>query len=195
MNTKKELITEEQTNKLLKHATDSNNSNREQLLRLIQDMQIALDDSAFEDTIDGTRIRVTHMIEINRKGMQGERRDNILRLRYIKEIPINYNKVPVSFKGNSTDTASPTVPELDTVTHFNDKSDDPTTESYNALDEGTPTLYEILGLLKRLYFMPEDFSNRLTVERIHTLRTMFTKDEIFAFPSVSLDDKAGLIPA
>jgi hypothetical protein len=42
--------------------------------------------------------------------------------------------------------------------------------------------------------MPEDFSNRLTVERIHKLRNMFSKDEILAFPSGSLDDKAGLIP-
>jgi hypothetical protein len=48
--------------------------------------------------------------------------------------------------------------------------------------------------LKRIYFMPEDFSNRLTIERIHKLRNMFSKDEILGFPSASLDNKAGLIP-
>jgi hypothetical protein len=42
--------------------------------------------------------------------------------------------------------------------------------------------------------MPEDFSNRLAIERIHNLRNIFSKDEILAFPSVSLDNKAGLIP-
>jgi hypothetical protein len=42
--------------------------------------------------------------------------------------------------------------------------------------------------------MPEDFSNRLSVDRIHKLRNIFNKDEILGFPSVSLDDKAGLIP-
>ena len=42
--------------------------------------------------------------------------------------------------------------------------------------------------------MPEDFSNRLSVDRMHKLRIIFNKDEILGFPSVSLDDKAGLIP-
>jgi hypothetical protein len=68
------------------------------------------------------------------------------------------------------------------------------TESYSLLEESSPTLHEILGLLKRIYFMPEDFSNRLGVDRIHKLRNIFNKDEILGFPSVSLDDKSGLIP-
>ena len=42
--------------------------------------------------------------------------------------------------------------------------------------------------------MPEDFSNRLAVDRIHELRMMFSKDEILAFPSVSPDFKSGLVP-
>jgi hypothetical protein len=48
--------------------------------------------------------------------------------------------------------------------------------------------------LKKIYFMPEDFSNRLVVDRIHKLRNMFSKDEILTFPSIDLSDKAGLIP-
>jgi hypothetical protein len=48
--------------------------------------------------------------------------------------------------------------------------------------------------LKKVYFMPEDFSNRLAVERIHKLRGMFSKDEILAIPSISLNNRAGLIP-
>jgi hypothetical protein len=42
--------------------------------------------------------------------------------------------------------------------------------------------------------MPEDFSNRLAVDRIHKLRKMFTKDEILVFPSVNPDNRAGLVP-
>ena len=95
--------------------------------------------------------------------------------------------MPISFGGNSNST----------TTHVsnNDINEDYTiAEPYDILEETSPTLYEILGLLKRIYFMPEDFSNRLTIERIHKLRNMFSKDEILTFPSGSLDDKAGLIP-
>jgi hypothetical protein len=42
--------------------------------------------------------------------------------------------------------------------------------------------------------MPEDFSNKLVVDRIHTLTNMFSKDEILNFPSVNPSDKAGLVP-
>ncbi len=42
--------------------------------------------------------------------------------------------------------------------------------------------------------MPEDFSNRLVIDRIHKLRNMFSKDEIHNFPSIALSDRAGLIP-
>jgi hypothetical protein len=120
------------------------------------------------------------------RGEGEEQGENILRFQYIKEIPIDYNKVPISFGSNAN-----------TITHVsgNDISEDNTiTESYGILEETSPTLFEILGLLKRIYFMPEDFSNRLTVERVHKLRNMFSKEEILTFPSGSLDDKAGLIP-
>jgi hypothetical protein len=190
MTKKKDLITQEEVDRFLKCASDNNTnkSNQEQLLKLLQEIQIILDEVSFEDSIDGTRIRVNYGIEIRRKGRGGEEKqeENIVRFHYIKEIHIDYSKVPISFGGNAN-----------TTTHASDNDineDCIITESYGILEETCPTLYEILGLLKRVYFMPEDFSNRLTVERIHKLRNMFSKDEILAFPSGSLDDKAGLIP-
>ncbi|MFL6349601.1 MAG: hypothetical protein ACJ72X_15065 [Nitrososphaeraceae archaeon] len=192
MTKKKDLIIQEEVDRFLKRASDNNTdkSNQEQLLKLLQEIQIILDEVSFEDSIDGTRIRVNYGIEIRRKegggGGGGEQGENTVRFHYIKEIPIDYSKVPISFAGNAN-----------TTTHVSDNDiteDYIITESYGILEETCPTLYEILGLLKRIYFMPEDFSNRLTVERIHKLRNMFSKDEILAFPSGSLDDKAGLIP-
>jgi hypothetical protein len=189
MTKKKDLIIQEEVDRFLKRASDNNTnkSNQEQLLKLLQEIQIILDEVSFEDSIDGTRIRVNYGIEIRRKGGGGEEQEeNIVRFHYIKEIPIDYSKVPISFGGNDNTT---------TRASDNDINEDYIiTESYGILEETCPTLYEILGLLKRIYFMPEDFSNRLTVERIHKLRNMFSKDEILAFPSGSLDDKAGLIP-
>jgi hypothetical protein len=191
MTKKKDLITQEEVDRFLKRAYDNNTnkSNQEQLLKLLQEIQIILDEASFEDSIDGTRIRVNYSTEIRRKGRgaEEEQGENIVRFQYIKEIPIDYSRVPISFGGNSNST----------TTHVsnNDINEDYTiAESYDILEETSPTLYEILGLLKRIYFMPEDFSNRLTIERIHKLRNMFSKDEILTFPSGSLDDKAGLIP-
>src|SRR5919198_62617 len=191
MTKKKDLITQEEVDRCLKRTYDNNTnkSNQEQLLKLLQEIQIILDEASFEDSIDGTRIRVNYSTEIRRKGRgaEEEQGENIVRFQYIKEIPIDYSRVPISFAGNSNST----------TTHVsnNDINEDYTiAEPYDILEETSPTLYEILGLLKRIYFMPEDFSNRLTIERIHKLRNMFSKDEILTFPSGSLDDKAGLIP-
>jgi hypothetical protein len=191
MTKKKDLITQEEVDRCLKRTYDNNTnkSNQEQLLKLLQEIQIILDEASFEDSIDGTRIRVNYSTEIRRKGRgaEEEQGENIVRFQYIKEIPIDYSRVPISFGGNSNST----------TTHVsnNDINEDYTiAEPYDILEETSPTLYEILGLLKRIYFMPEDFSNRLTIERIHKLRNMFSKDEILTFPSGSLDDKAGLIP-
>jgi hypothetical protein len=190
MTKKKDLITEGEVDRFLKRVSDNNTnkSNLQQLSKLLQEIQIILDEAFFEDSIDGTRIRVNYGTEIRRVGRgEGEEQgENIVRFQYIKEIPIDYNKVPISFGSNAN-----------TITHVsgNDISEDNTiTESYGILEETSPTLFEILGLLKRIYFMPEDFSNRLTVERVHKLRNMFSKEEILTFPSGSLDDKAGLIP-
>jgi hypothetical protein len=168
---KKDLVTQEEIDKFLNHFSN-NKSNQEQLLKLLQEMHIIIDGPTFEDSIDGTRIRAIYATEISRKGGEGEQEENTVRFQYIKEIPIDYSKVPISFRN-----------DVNTIT-----------ESYSLLEENSPTLDKILGLLKRIYFMPEDFSNRLSVDRIHKLRNIFNKDEILGFPSVSLDDKAGLIP-
>ena len=42
--------------------------------------------------------------------------------------------------------------------------------------------------------MPEDFSNRLAIDRIRKLRNTFSKDEILTLPSIAFDDNTGLIP-
>ena len=200
MTKKKDLITQEEVNRFLNRVSNNktSKSNLEFVLKVLQELQIILDEGLFEDSIDGTRIRVKYDMDISRRrrgeketgGGEEEHRDNAVRFQYIKEIPIDYSKVPVSFRDNA-DNAAPSPPHVSN----NDINEDYViTESYDILEEASPTLYEILGLLKRIYFMPEDFSNRLTIERIHKLRNMFSKDEILGFPSASLDNKAGLIP-
>jgi hypothetical protein len=193
MTKKKDLITQEEVNRFLNRVSDNktSKSNLEYVLKLLQELQIILDEGLFEDSIDGTRIRVKYDMDISRRrGVEKEQRENAVRFQYIKEIPIDYSKVPVSFRDNANIAA--TSPSHATNNDINE--DYLITESYDILEEASPTLYEILGLLKRIYFMPEDFSNRLTIERIHKLRNMFSKDEILGFPSASLDNKAGLIP-
>ena len=180
---KKDLITQEEIDQCLKHiSNNSDKINQEQLLNLLQEMHITLDDPTFEDSIDGTRIRAACTIDISRKvgGGQGE---NIIRFQYIKEIYIDYGKVPIKIRDDANNAS-----------YHNDVSQDPIIESYDTLEKSFPRLYEILGLLKRMYFMPEDFSNRLTIDRIRKLRNMFSKDEILTFPSTAFDDNTGLIP-
>jgi hypothetical protein len=193
MTKKKDLITQEEVNRFLNCVSNNkaSKSNQEFVLKVLQELQIILDEGLFEDSIDGTRIRVKYDMDISRRrGVEKEQRENAVRFQYIKEIPIDYSKVPVSFRDNANIAA--TSPSHATNNDINE--DYLITESYDILEEASPTLYEILGLLKRIYFMPEDFSNRLTIERIHKLRNMFSKDEILGFPSASLDNKAGLIP-
>jgi hypothetical protein len=188
---KKDLVAQEEIDKFLNHVSN-NKSNQEKLLKLLQEMHIVIDGPTFEDSIDGTRIRVIYATEISRKGREeGEQEENTVRFQYIKEIPIDYGKVPINFRSNANTTA---VSANIVTTNDDDINENPIIESYSLLEENSPTLHEILGLLKRIYFMPEDFSNRLSVDRMHKLRNIFNKDEILGFPSVSLDDKAGLIP-
>jgi hypothetical protein len=174
MSEKKDLLIQEEIDKCLRYVSGNNNdkSEQEQLLKLLQEMQITLDEPIVEDSINGTRIRVTYTTAISRKG--GGIDESVIRFQYIKEIPVDYSKVPIKLRDNTTE---------DTII-----------ESYDELEKGIPTLCEVLGLLKKIYFMPEDFSNRLVVDRIHKLRNMFSKEEILTFPSIDLSDKAGLIP-
>jgi hypothetical protein len=191
MSKKKDLVTREEIDRCLRYISGNDNrSVEEQLLKLLHEMQISLDEPILEDSIDGTRIRVTYTTAISRKGEGID--EGIIRFQYIKEIPVDYSKLPIRLRDNNT-TAASAVDE--TISH-NDKATggDTIIESYDELENSIPTLYEVLGLLKRIYFMPEDFSNRLVVDRIHKLRNMFSKDEILTFPSIDLSDNAGLIP-
>jgi hypothetical protein len=194
MSKKKDLVIQEEIDKCLRYVSRNNNSNKsaqEQLLKLLQEMQITLDEPIIEDSINGTRIRVTYATDISRKG-GGRIDEGVIRFQYIKEIPVDYSKVPIKLRDNSTAAASAVD---DTISHNNNAiAEDTIIESYDELEKSIPALYEVLGLLKKIYFMPEDFSNRLVIDRIHKLRNMFSKDEILTFPSIDLSEKAGLIP-
>jgi hypothetical protein len=193
MSKKKDLVIQEEIDKCLRYFSDDNNnkSGQEQLLRLLKEMQITLEEPIVEDSINGTRIRFTYTTAISRKG--GGIDEGVIKFQYMKEIPVDYSKVPLELRDNIT--AASTV--NDTISHNNNNAieeEDTIIESYDELEKGIPTLCEVLGLLKKIYFMPEDFSNRLVVDRIHKLRDMFSKDEILTFPSIDLSDNAGLIP-
>ncbi|MFL6396167.1 MAG: hypothetical protein ACJ706_03275 [Nitrososphaeraceae archaeon] len=192
MSGRKDLVTREEIDTCLRYVSGNNKSAQEQLSKLLQEIQISLDEPLVEDSIDGARIRVTYATAISRKGGGGID-EGVIRFQYMKEIPVDYSKVPIRLRDNNTTTAASTVDE--TISHNNNATaEDTIIESYDELENDIPTLYEVLGLLKRIYFMPEDFSNRLVVDRIHKLRNMFSKDEILTFPSIDLGDKAGLIP-
>jgi hypothetical protein len=197
MSKKKDLVIQEEIDKCLRYFSKHNNNNnnnksaQEQLLRLLQEVQITLDEPIVEDSINGTRIRFTYITTISRKG--GGIDEAVIKFQYMKEIPVDYSKVPLELRDNIT--AASTV--NDTISHNNNnviEEENTIIESYDELEKGIPTLCEVLGLLKKIYFMPEDFSNRFVVDRIHKLRDMFSKDEILTFPSIDLSDNAGLIP-
>jgi hypothetical protein len=201
MSMKKDLVTQEEIDKCLRYISVGRNNNsaqeqQQQLLKLLQQMQITLDEPEIEDSIDGTRIRVTYITAISRKKRAGVADEDAIRFQYIKEIPVDYNKVPIRLRDNNN-TASGTASSVNhTISHSdNANAEETIIESYDELEKGIiPTLYEVLGLLKRIYFMPEEFSNRLVVDRIHKLRNMFSKDEILTLPSIDPSNKAGLIP-
>ena len=194
MSKKKDLVIQEEIDKCLRYFSEDNNNNKsaqEQLLRLLQEVQITLDEPIVEDSINGTRIRFTYITAISRKG--GGIDEAVIKFQYMKEIPVDYSKVPLELRDNTAAASTAN----DTISHNNNNAieeENTIIESYDELEKGIPTLCEILGLLKKIYFMPEDFSNRLVVDRIHKLRDMFSKDEILTFPSIDLSDNAGLIP-
>lgn len=196
----KDLVTQEEIDMCLSYTARSNNNSneslREQLLSLLQKTQISLDEPIIEDSIDSTRIRVTCTVTISRN--ENGKDDGPIRFQYIKETPVDYSKVPIRVRDSSvTDLASSDLGDTGSYNNNNNNNiigEDTVIESYDELENLTPKLYEILGHLKKVYFMPEDFSNRLVIDRIHKLRNMFSKDEILNFPSIALSDRAGLIP-
>jgi hypothetical protein len=141
-------------------------SKKEQFLKVIQETQITLDEPVYDDSINGTSIRAMYMVTVTRKAKEP------LKFQYISETSIDFNKTPIDYD------------ESDAIM-----------ESYNILERDIPTLHRILGLLKRNYFLPQDFSYKVAIEHINKLRQIFSKDEILAFPSI---DKSainiGLIP-
>lgn len=195
MDRKKDLVVPEEIDRCLRYISKNNNDNKssqEQLLRLLQEMQITLEEPKVEDSIDGTRICFIYATAISRK--RGGIDEGVIRFQYMKEIPVDYNKVPIRLGDNTTTGAAAAAVDDTPSPKINAIADDAIIESYDELEKGIPTLYEVLGHLKRIYFMPEDFSNRLVVDRIHKLRNMFSKDEILTLPSIDLSNKAGLIP-
>lgn len=141
-------------------------SKKEQFLKVIQETQIILDEPIYDDSINGESIRAMYMVTITRRGKEP------LKFQYISETSIDFNKTPIDYD------------ESDAIM-----------ESYNVLESDIPTLHRILGLLKRNYFLPQDFSYKMAIEHINKLRQIFSKDEILTFPSI---DKSainiGLIP-
>ena len=196
---KKDLVTQEEIDKCLRYAVRSNDSSneslQERLLNVLHKTEISLDEPIVEDSIDSTRIRVICTVTVSRTN-KGEDVGPI-RFQYIKENPVDYSKVPIRLRDSSiTDPASSDRGDSGSYNNNNNSAigEDTVIESYDELENMTPTLYEILGHLKKVYFMPEDFSNRLVIDRIHKLRNLFSKDEILNFPSIALSDRAGLIP-
>jgi hypothetical protein len=194
MDRKMDLVIPEEIDRCLRYVSNNNNkSAQEQLLKLLQEMQITLEEPKVEDSIDGTRICFTYAAAISRK--RGGVDEGVIRFQYMKEIPVDYGKVPIRLRDDTTTGAAAASAVDDTTSlKINAIVEDTIIESYDELEKGIPTLCEILGHLKRIYFMPEDFSNRLVVDRIHKLRNMFSKDEILTLPSIDLSSKAGLIP-
>jgi hypothetical protein len=191
---KKDLLTREGKDSCLNFVSGNNNKSvQEQLSKLLDEMQISLDEPIVEDSIDGTRIRLTYVIALSRKG--GGIDEDAIKFQYIKEIPVDYSNIPIKIKDSTTGATASAAD--DTVSHNNNNNsigEETLIESYDELENSIPTLCEVLGLLKKIYFMPDDFSNRLVVARIHKLRNMFSKDKILTFPSIDLSDKSGLIP-
>ena len=193
---KKNLVTQEEIDNCLRYISDSSNSlAQEQLLNLLREIQISLDDPEIEDSIDGTRIRIVYTTTIMRR-KRGETDEGAMRFQYIKEIPVDYSNVPIRVRDNYTvATASAVDDDYGDISNNNNANAEGTIiESYDEIEKSIPTLYKILGLLKRIYFMPQDFSNKLVVDRIHKLRNMFSNDEILTLPPIDPNDKAGLIP-
>jgi hypothetical protein len=191
MSTKKDLVTQEEIDMCLKYISDSIDESA-QLLKLLQEMQITLDEPKIEDSIDGARIRVTYITALRRKRPGIE--EDAIRFQYIKEFPVDFDKVPIRLRDNNGTSTAQSAVDRNISHDDNVNAEETIIESYKELEKGIPTLYEVLGLLKRIYFMPEDFSNRLVVARIHKLRDMFSKDEILTLPSIDPNNKAGLIP-
>jgi hypothetical protein len=148
------IVTQGEVNNCLQRIDESK---KEQFLKVISDIQIILDEPIYDDSINGTIIRAIYTLTVTRKGSKES-----LKFQYISQTSIDFNKSPIDYYGES----------------------DAIIESYNILERDIPTLHRILGLLKRNYFLPQDFSYKMAMEHINKLRQIFSKDEILTFPSI-----------
>jgi hypothetical protein len=103
MGMKKDLVIPEEIDSCLRYVSN-NKSAQEQLLKLLQEIQVTLDESMVEDSINGTRIRFTYTIAISRK--RGGIDEGVIRFQYMKEIPVDYGKVPIRLRDNNTAAAT-----------------------------------------------------------------------------------------
>jgi hypothetical protein len=153
------IVTQEAINHCLGYIDESK---KDQFLELMPVIQIILDDPTFEDSIAGTSIRASYITTIIRKE-KGQ-----LRFQCVSGMSVDFSKIPIDF---AVDRGH---------------EDDPIIESYNILEKHKPTLRDILGVLKRNYFMPRDFSDKLMIDHVNKLREIFTKYEILTFPSIDM---------
>ena len=168
MSTLNNIVTQEAINHCLGYIDEPK---KDQFLELMAVTQIILNDPTFEDSIAGTSLRASYITTIIRKE-KGQ-----LRFQCVSEMSIDFSKIPIDF-------------DVDRGTE-----DDPIIESYNILEKHKPTLRDILGALKRNYFMPQDFSDKLMIDHIKRLREIFNKHEILTFPSIDMRVlKIGILP-
>src|SRR5215210_7849002 len=113
---KKDLLTREEKDSCLKFVSGNNNKSvQEQVSKLLDEMQISLDEPIVEDSIDGTRIRVTYVIALSRKG--GGIDEDAVRFQYIKEIPVDYSNIPIKIKDSTGGAAAAPSAVDNTLSH------------------------------------------------------------------------------
>src|SRR5215204_6482739 len=132
---KKDLLTREGKDSCLNFVSGNNNKSvQEQCSKLLDEMQISLDEPIVEDSIDGTRIRLTYVIALSRKG--GGIDEDAIKFQYIKEIPVDYSNIPIKIKDSTIGAAASAAD--DTVSHNNNNNnsigEETLIESYDELE-------------------------------------------------------------
>src|SRR4051812_29579556 len=117
MSEKKDFVTRKEIDRCLRYVSGNNKSEQGRLLKLLQEIRISLAEPIVEDSIDGTSIHVTYTTAISRKGV--ELAESVIRFQYMKEILVDYNKVPIRLRDNNTTAPASTVDQ--TITR-NDKA-------------------------------------------------------------------------
>ena len=130
MDRKKDLVIPEEIERCLRYVyNNKNKSAQEQLLKLLQEMQITLEEPKVEDSIDGTRICFTYATAISRK--RGGVDEGIIRFQYIKEVPVDYGKLPIRLRDNTTTGAGASAVDDTTSPKIDAIVEDAIIESYD----------------------------------------------------------------